>query len=121
MLGRVIIKIQKLGGLIGVSPQHIILRAAEKITFGNLPRLRSEVVTEDMSRVGTIADIFGPHLMPFISVRPESKETLESIKTKPRGTTLYILKSPPPSSKPRRNERNAPNTRSNKFKKPIGE
>ncbi len=118
MLGRVIIKIQKLGGLIGVSPQHIILRAAEKISFGNLPRLRSEVVMEDMSHVGTISDIFGPHLNPFISIRPESNASLEMIKTKPRGTALFILKTPPPSSRPRRNERNVPKTKS---KKPIGE
>ncbi len=78
--------------------------------------MRSEVVTEDMSRVGTIADIFGPHLMPFISVRPESKEALESIKAKPRGTALFILKTPPPSSKPRKNERSVPK---NKFKKNL--
>ncbi len=118
MLGRVIIKIQKLGGLIGVSPQHIILRAAEKITFGNLPRLRSDVVTEDMARVGTIADVFGPHLMPFISIRPDSSESLEMIKAKPRGTVLYTLKTLPPSSKPRKNVKNVPKFKS---KKQIGE
>jgi rRNA processing protein Gar1 len=99
-------KIQKLGNLVGVSPQHAILRATEKMQLGSLPRLRSEVVTEDLSRVGTINDIFGPASAPFISIRPDSKESLENLSQIPRGTTFYV-KPFPPRKKSRSGKRNA--------------
>lgn len=114
--GWITIRIQKLGGLIGVSPQHIILRATEKITLGNLPRLRSEVVTEDMTRIGCISDIFGPAHMPFISVRPDSIDILETIKTKPRGTLFFALKKLAPSRHPRKYGTNVPKTKLKKNK-----
>ncbi|OLS13064.1 MAG: hypothetical protein RBG13Loki_3326 [Promethearchaeota archaeon CR_4] len=61
---------------------------------------------EDMSRVGTISDIFGPILSPFISVRPVSNEIIETIQKIPRGTAFFTLKTAPPFRKSHNADKN---------------
>ncbi|MDT7864654.1 MAG: Gar1/Naf1 family protein [Thermoproteota archaeon] len=51
--------------------KKIIIKAED------IPKLNSEVFSEDKEAIGIVIDIMGPVSSPFISVKPYKKENLE--------------------------------------------
>jgi rRNA processing protein Gar1 len=86
-----------LGILLGVSPQHLILRAQDWDDVKSLPEIGETVFDTQKSPIGKIADIFGPVKKPFISIaiRKSGGLTLEQYQDK-KGQSYYTL--PPKKS-----------------------
>jgi rRNA processing protein Gar1 len=86
-----------LGILLGVSPQHLILRAQEWDEVKTIPEIGESVFDAQKINVGKIADIFGPVKKPFISIslKRNSGLTLTQYQEK-RGESFYTL---PPKKK----------------------
>ncbi len=81
-----------LGRILGVSPQHIIIRTQEwdnKAKFP--PKIGDTVFTIEKVRIGQISDIFGPVSKPFISVKCQGKVKLESFNDK-KGESLFTFR-----------------------------
>ncbi|MHA1732432.1 MAG: H/ACA ribonucleoprotein complex subunit GAR1 [Promethearchaeota archaeon] len=107
----------RVGHLLAVSPQHLILRAGGPLAANlrDLPRLGSKVVDSGLKAVGTIHDIFGPTEMPFVSVKtPRTGKTLESFQTR-RGEPMYVEKRRTANKRRKRSKRFTP--RGNKQRK----
>lgn len=59
---------RKLGLVLHVSSHgYIILRAAL------FPKIDSAVLTKRMKKIGTVHDVFGPVISPYVSVKPSKK------------------------------------------------
>ena len=76
-------RIKKLGSILHFSDigNAIIYNPAK------LPKIGSNVVTENMEHVGDVFDIFGPVKTPYVSVKlkPQFKDNIQI------GTVLYII------------------------------
>jgi RNA-binding protein len=60
--------LRKLGIVLHVSSHgYIILRAAL------FPNIDSAVLTKRMKKIGTVHDVFGPVISPYVSVKPSKK------------------------------------------------
>jgi len=76
-------RIKKLGSILHFSDiGNAIIHNPDK-----LPKIGSNVVTENMEHVGNVFDIFGPVKKPYVSVKlkPQFKDNI------PQGTMLYII------------------------------
>ncbi len=76
-------RIKKLGSIIHFSDigNAIIYNPAK------LPKIGSNVVTENMEHIGNVFDIFGPVKKPYVSIKLKSQ-----FKDKiPQDTMLYII------------------------------
>jgi rRNA processing protein Gar1 len=80
--------LQRIGLVLHISSSGNLILKAE-----NLPRIGDQVVDENLSRVGTVFDIFGSASTPYIAVRP----TVEAINPFLQ-RMLYAV----PSSNPRK-------------------
>ena len=112
-----------LGNLLGISPQHLVLRTQYWDESKTIAAIGEAVFTVEKKRVGVISDIFGPVAKPFISVRLMKSHslTLESFKDK-RGMSFYSLPGKPKAkkfTKSRSGKSNRPTKRrpSNRFPK----
>ena len=82
---------QRIGLVLHVSSsKNIIIKAA------NLPRIGDEAVDENLKKIGTVFDIFGPVSSPYIAVRPSVEEPRRLVDQ-----PLYAV----PLSKPRKERR----------------
>ncbi len=72
------------------SSKNMIIKAA------NVPRIGEDAVDENLKKIGTVFDIFGPVSAPYVAVRPSVEEPRQLINQ-----AIYAL----PSSKPRRERR----------------
>jgi RNA-binding protein len=83
--------LQRIGLVLHVSSsKNMIIKAA------NLPRIGDEAVDENLKKIGTVFDIFGPVSSPYIAVRPSVEEPRRFINH-----AIYAF----PSSEPRRERR----------------
>ena len=82
---------QRIGVVLHVgSSGNMILRAE------NLPRIGDQVTDENLKRVGTVFDVFGPVSAPYAAVRPSVDEPTQFINH-----VVYAV----PSSQPRMEKR----------------
>jgi len=61
--------LQRIGCVLHVSSSKNIILKAE-----NVPRIGDEVVDENLKKVGTVFDVFGPVSSPYVAVRPSVEE-----------------------------------------------
>jgi rRNA processing protein Gar1 len=66
------------------------------IKAANLPHIGDEAVDENLKKIGTVFDIFGPTSSPYIAVRPSVEEPRRFINH-----AIYVF----PSSELRRERR----------------
>ncbi len=90
-----------IGKILGKShSNHLIVRANNWNDIKKIPEIGESVYTSEKKRIGNIADIFGPVVKPFVSIKltrfinNEESEILNK-----RGTSLYTL---PSSRKPKK-------------------
>lgn len=84
-----------LGKILGVaSSNHIIIRTQNWNELKNIPKIGESVLTSENIKIGTIIDIFGPVVKPFISVqlKKSSGFNKDSFLDK-RGVSLYTIPS----------------------------
>ena len=76
-------RIRKLGNI----THYTDLGNAIVIDPPKLPRIGSNVVSENMEHIGDVIDIFGPVKKPYVSIRikPQYKDTIE------HNTVLYTI------------------------------
>ena len=76
-------RIKKLGNI----AHYTDLGNAIVIDPPKLPKIGSNVVTEEMEHIGNVADIFGPVKKPYVSVKikPQYKDKIDV------NTLLYII------------------------------
>jgi len=84
--------LQRIGRALHISSNKNIVLKAE-----NLPKFGDKVVDENLSPVGTVFDIFGPVSSPYVSIKPDAKETRRLI-----GRPLYAVPSKSPREKRRK-------------------
>lgn len=83
-----------IGIILGVSPQHLILRAQEWEPEKEIPEIGAQVYDAQKVCIGRIADIFGPVKKPFISITLDKRAgfTLEQFQEK-KGQSFYTIPS----------------------------
>lgn len=88
--------LDRAGYVLGVSPQHVILRAGERLSdpelsLRDLPRLGATIVDASFQPVGTLHDLFGPTCKPFLSVKlaRDAGLALDSFRERV-GEMLYV-------------------------------
>jgi RNA-binding protein len=84
-------RLQRIGLVLHTSSSGNIILKAE-----NPPRIGDQVMDENLNRVGTVFDVFGPVSSPYVAVRPNVEEPHQLAKH-----VLYAN----PSPKPRREKR----------------
>ncbi len=82
---------QRIGVVLHVSSSGNMILKAE-----NLPHIGDQVIDENLKRIGTVFDIFGPISAPYAAVRPSIDEPTKSVNH-----VIYAV----PSSQPRREKR----------------
>jgi rRNA processing protein Gar1 len=83
-----------IGVLIGVSPQHLILRTQEWEEKTETPQIGDIVYSAEKKLIGTIADIFGPVKKPFIALRIHKAQGLTLAQFQDRkGQSFYTMPS----------------------------
>jgi RNA-binding protein len=83
--------LQRIGLVLHVtSSKNMIIKAA------SLPRIGDDAVDENLKKIGTVFDIFGPVSSPYVAVRPSVEEPSRFINR-----AIYAI----PSSKLRRERR----------------
>lgn len=82
---------QRIGIVLHVSSSGNMILKAE-----NLPHIGDQVTDENLKRIGTVFDIFGPVSAPYAAVRPSIDEPTRFINH-----IIYAV----PSSQPRREKR----------------
>lgn len=81
-----------LGTLLGISPQHLIIRCHEWDESKSSPAIEEAVYDSNKRHIGHIADIFGPVSKPFISIALNKKSGLKLEDfTDKKGDSFYTL------------------------------
>jgi len=83
--------LERIGHVLHVSSSRNMILKAE-----SLPRIGDEVLDENLKKVGTVFDVFGPVTSPYVAVRPSVEEPSRFVDH-----VLYAV----PSPKPRREKR----------------
>lgn len=81
-----------LGILLGISPQHLILRCHDWEDTKQIPAIDEPVYDANKQHIGKIADIFGPVKKPFISISLDRRSSLklEDFADK-KGASFYTI------------------------------
>ncbi len=86
---------QRLGRVLHASSSHNLILKAEAV-----PKIRDEVVDENLKPVGQVFDVFGPVSSPYVSVKPAISEPQHLVER-----TLYTRPSTSRRKEKRKNGR----------------